>query len=96
MHLPKAFDQGTDVPWNSPWGFSEEISKYLGQHSFAPRDLSHILSQRFFPSIKYKLRPWDIPGGPVVKTLLPSAGGAGSFPGRGTKNPHAWRPKTKT
>ena len=38
----------------------------------------------------------DIPGGPVVKTLLPSAGGAGSIPGRGTKNPHAWRPKAKT
>ena len=32
----------------------------------------------------------------LIKTLLPSAGGAGLIPGRGAKNPHAWRPKTKT
>ena len=48
------------------------------------------------PQGKLNKAPWDIPGGPVVKTLLPSAGGAGSIPGQGTKNPHAWQPKTKT
>ena len=32
----------------------------------------------------------DFPSGPVVRT--PTAGGAGSIPGRGTKIPHAaWR-----
>ena len=32
---------------------------------------------------------WDFPGGPVVKTLPSTAGGAGSIPGWGTKIPHA-------
>ena len=31
----------------------------------------------------------DFPGGPVVKTLLSNAGGAGSIPGWGAKTPHA-------
>ena len=30
----------------------------------------------------------DIPGGPVVKNLLPNAGGIYSIPGRETKIPH--------
>ena len=38
----------------------------------------------------------DFPGGPVVKTLLSSAGGMGSIPGQGAKIPHASRLKTKT
>ena len=37
----------------------------------------------------------DFPGSPVVKTLLSSAGGVGSIPGRGTKILHALRPKTQ-
>ena len=36
----------------------------------------------------------DFPGGPVVKTLPSSAGGAGSIPGGGAKIPHASQPKT--
>ena len=35
----------------------------------------------------------DFPGGPVVKTLPSSTGGAGSIPGRGAKIPRASRPK---
>ena len=38
---------------------------------------------------------WDFPGGPVVKISPSSAGGVGSIPGRGTKIPHALRPKTQ-
>ena len=37
----------------------------------------------------------DFPGGPVVKTLLSSAGGTGSFPGRGAKIPRASQPKNQ-
>ena len=36
---------------------------------------------------------WDFPGGPVVKTLLSSAGGVGSIPSQGAKIPHASQPK---
>ena len=38
----------------------------------------------------------DLPGGPVVKTLLSNAGGAHSIPGPGAKIPHALWPKTRT
>ena len=39
---------------------------------------------------------WDFPGGPVVKTLPSTTGGAGSIPGQGTKIPHAlWKWKHK-
>ena len=38
---------------------------------------------------------WDFPGGPVVKISPFSAGGVGSIAGRGTKIPHASRPKTQ-
>ena len=34
------------------------------------------------------MRPWDFPGGPVVKNLPCNAGDAGSIPGWGTKIPH--------
>ena len=38
--------------------------------------------------------PRDFPGGPVVKTSLSNAGGAGSVPGGGTRVPHAsWAKK---
>ena len=33
---------------------------------------------------------WDLPGGPVVMTLLSSAGGAGLIPGQGARIPHAF------
>ena len=36
---------------------------------------------------------WDLPGGPVVKTSLLNAGGAGSIPGQGSKIPQALRQK---
>ena len=36
---------------------------------------------------------WDFPGGPVVKTLSPNAGGSGSGPGWGTKIPDAKKVK---
>ena len=36
---------------------------------------------------------WDFPGGPVVKTLPSSVGGAGLIPGQGAKIPHALQPK---
>ena len=35
----------------------------------------------------------DFSGGPVVKTPLSNAGGAGSIPGEETKIPHATWPK---
>ena len=38
----------------------------------------------------------DFPGGPVVKTLPPNAGDAGSIPGWEAKVPHASGPKSKT
>ena len=38
----------------------------------------------------------DFPGGPVVKTSLSNAEGAGLIPGRGAKIPHASGQKTKT
>ena len=38
----------------------------------------------------------DFPGGPVVDTLLSSAGGIGSFLGQGPKILYAVGPKTKT
>lgn len=47
MCVPRALDHGTGVPWNSPWESSEDTSKYLGECSFVPGDLSHILSQGF-------------------------------------------------
>ena len=34
------------------------------------------------------MRPWDFPGGPVVKNLPCNAGYAGPIPGWGTKIPH--------
>ena len=37
----------------------------------------------------------DLPGGPVVKNLPSSAGVVGSIPDRGTKIPHASRPKNQ-
>ena len=39
--------------------------------------------------------PRDFPGGPVVKTLPSSAGGAGLIPGQGARVPHASWPKKK-
>ena len=39
---------------------------------------------------------WDFPGGPVVKTSPPSAGGAGLIPGWGAKIQHASGPQNKT
>ena len=56
--------------------------------------LKKCLIMHSFPIKEWEFR--DIPSCPVVKTLLPSAGGAGSIPGWGAKNPHAWRAKTKT
>ena len=38
---------------------------------------------------------WDLPGGPGVKTPLPSAGGEGSVPGWGAKIPHVFWPKSQ-
>ena len=35
------------------------------------------------------MKPWDIPGGPVVKNLPSNAGDMGSVPGWGTKIPNA-------
>ena len=32
---------------------------------------------------------WDLPGGPVVKTLLSNAGDPSSIPGQGIEIPHA-------
>ena len=32
---------------------------------------------------------WNFPGGPVVENLPCNAGDVGSFPGQGTKIPHA-------
>ena len=34
-------------------------------------------------------KPWDLPGGPVVKNLPAGAGDTGLIPGLGTKIPHA-------
>ncbi len=49
-----------------------------------------IISPSFFHGNKArKWLPGDFPGGPVVKTLLSNAGGAGSIPGWGAKTPHA-------
>ena len=36
-----------------------------------------------------KVRGWDFPGDPVVKTSPSNAGGGGLIPGRGVKIPHA-------
>ena len=41
------------------------------------------------------LKHWDFPGGPVVKTSLPNAGGAGSIQGQGVKIPRLSTKKTK-
>ena len=35
--------------------------------------------------VKNDYRCWDFPGGPVIKTMPSTAGGAGSTPGQGTK-----------
>ena len=43
----------------------------------------------------FKSLLWDFPGGPVVKTSLSNAGGAGSIPGRGAKIPHASPPRNQ-
>jgi len=37
----------------------------------------------------------NFPGGPVIKTLLSNADGAGSIPGWGTKIPHALQSKNQ-
>ena len=36
---------------------------------------------------------WDFPGGPAIKTSPSNVGSVGSIPGRGSKTPHASRPK---
>ena len=38
---------------------------------------------------------WDIPEGPVVKTLPSNAGGAGLIPGQGLKILHVSQPKNQ-
>ena len=38
---------------------------------------------------------WDLPGGPVVKSLPSSAEDAGSIPGWGAKIPHGLQPKNQ-
>ena len=40
-----------------------------------------------------RIRPWDFPGGPVVKTLPSSAENVGLIPGQGAKILHTLRPK---
>ena len=56
--------------------------------------MQHLIILSARKRTKDKMR--DFPGGPVVKTSLSNAGGAGSIPGRGAKIPHASRPETKT
>ena len=41
--------------------------------------------------LQIECNPWDFPGGPVMKTLLPLQG-VSSIQGRGTKIPHASPP----
>ena len=41
----------------------------------------------------FRRSPWNSPGGPGVKTLPSSAGGAGSISGLGAKVSHALWPK---
>ena len=43
--------------------------------------------------IHHRLRTWDFPGGPVMKTLPSSAGGTGSIPSQGAKTPIPPGPK---
>ena len=38
---------------------------------------------------------WDLPGGPVVKSLPSSVEDAGSIPGWGAKIPHGLQPKNQ-
>ena len=40
-----------------------------------------------------RMRRWDFPGGPVVKTSPSNAGGTGSISGQGAKIPHSSGPK---
>ena len=44
-----------------------------------------------------RIKPQEIPCGPVIKILPSSASGAGSVPGQGAKIPRAsWSKKNKT
>ena len=36
---------------------------------------------------------WDFPSGPMIKSSLSNAEGAGSVPGGAANNPHASQPK---
>ena len=45
--------------------------------------------------VQLKTIDWDIPGGPVVKSLPCKVGGVGSLPGPGAKVPHASWPNSK-
>ena len=43
-----------------------------------------------------RIRPWDFPGGPVVKTSPSSAEDVGLIPGQGAKILHTLRPKNQS
>ena len=53
--------------------------------------------EKYFMILKWEVLCRDFPGGPVIKILPSSAGGAGSIPGWGNQIPHAvgWGQKLK-
>ena len=57
------------------------------------RSFSHLFFYLAFQNGKQYLKNWpywDFPGGPVAKTLCPSAGGLGSIPGQGIRSHTIW------
>ena len=67
--------------------------------SFEPSSTDEPLNSISSPVLVFKLPCWDLPGGPVVKTLSSNAWGVGLIPGRGAKIPiylMAKKPKHKT
>ena len=60
---------------------TEETELARLQYLCRPNDTSGWLGRQSGSSFPQTLSSGDSPGGPVVKTLLPDAGGVGSIPG---------------
>ena len=71
---------GAWLKWDNEWWRCSPSWSYVGYTSVC---------------LCQKWSNWDFPGGPVVKTLPSSAGGAGLIPDRVTKIPHASRAKAQ-
>ena len=66
------------------------------QENWVSPKMAQVTTLNTIFSYRQKRMLGDFPGGPVVKTSPPNAGGAGSIPDRGAKIPQApWQASKK-